>query len=429
MATPRLTDDQLKESVALYNAHDRNMTTAATAAGLPRSTFQSRIRDAATRGLLLDHPAAMPGFVVKATSEQQDAQGNVTARSIKQVREPGEEFTVPAGHVIKGVSALLDPDGRELAKWVKTKEGLLDPLQVAEWIKDAFKDMKPAARKTATPSARDDLLTLLPCNDWHVGMFAWGKEVGENWDLKIAEETIGSAAEETLDRSPASGTCVVLGGGDLLHADNSENKTARSGNVLQVDGRYQKVVHVAIRLMARTIDAAVRRHKHVIVRILPGNHDEHTAVAVTYGLHAWYRNEPRVTVDCDPSLFWWHRFGAVMLGATHGHTVKLAQMPSIMAHRRAEDWGATKFRYVHGFHLHHKAKVATEGDGCVCETHQAPIPQDAWHYGAGFLSGRSLQSITYHRDYGEISRIRTAILDAAPEQEPPQCSATSIAKT
>jgi hypothetical protein len=181
---------------------------------------------------------------------------------------------------------------------------------------------------------------------------------------------------------------------------------------LQVDGRYQKVVGVALRLMTRTVGAALRRHEHVTIRILPGNHDEHTSVAIAYFLLAWYRNEPRVKVDVDPSLFFWFRFGRVLLGATHGHTVKLAQMPSIMAHRRAEDWGATKFRYCLGFHLHHSAKIATEGEGVICEVFQAPIPQDAWHFGSGFLSGRSLQAITYHREFGEIGRVRTAILDA-----------------
>jgi hypothetical protein len=103
-----------------------------------------------------------------------------------------------------------------------------------------------------------------------------------------------------------------------------------------------------------------------------------------------------------------------MLGATHGHQSSnhIAKMPGIMAHRRAVDWGATKFRYVHGFHLHHSAKIATEGNGVICEVHQAPIPQDAWHFASGFLSGRSMQGITYHRNFGEIGRVRTAILDA-----------------
>jgi hypothetical protein len=119
-----------------------------------------------------------------------------------------------------------------------------------------------------------------------------------------------------------------------------------------------------------------------------------------------------VTVDTDPSVFWWHHFGRVLLGATHGDKAKIGQMPSIMAHRQAEAWGQSRFRYVHGFHLHHTAKFSTEGGGVISEIHQAPIPQDAWHFGSGFLSGRSIQAISYHAELGEVARVRTAILDA-----------------
>jgi hypothetical protein len=230
--------------------------------------------------------------------------------------------------------------------------------------------------------------------------------------LDIAERVIGGGIEDAISRSPNSGLAIVLSGGDTTHSDNNENRTAKSGNVLDCDGRHQLGLEVACRLKVRTVDAALRRNDKVIVRILPGNHDEYTAVAIAYFLSAWYRNDPRVTVDLDASLFFKYKFGKVLIGATHGHTIKQAQMPMLMAHRWAEDWGATKFRYVHTFHVHHSSKYATEGNGCICESHQAPIPQDAWHFGAGFLSGRSLQTISYHREYGEISRVRVAVLDA-----------------
>lgn len=51
------------------------------------------------------------------------------------------------------------------------------------------------------------------------------------------------------------------------------------------------------------------------------------------------------------------------------------------------------------------------------ESHQAPIPQDSWHYGEGFLSGRSLQTITYHSAVGEIGRVRVAMIDAANDND------------
>jgi hypothetical protein len=378
LPTPALSDELLSEAVRARAEH-RTSLEAAASLGLSDNAFRNRLLRAAQRGL----------------------DGNVSG-------------TVSLGQVVKGTSTLYDSEGTQVLQWVKTTTEQTVEDHIAA-IKEAFKDYQGRAKPLAKPwpvAGRENLLTLTPCGDWHIGMYAWGKETDRNWDLNTAESVIGGAMEELVQRQPPSGIGVVLSGGDLLHADNQNNQTARSGNQLDVDGRYQKVLGVANRLMVRTIDAHLLKHDHVIVRILKGNHDEHSAIATAYFLLAWYRNEPRVTIDVDPSLFFWLRFQKVMIGATHGHTVKIHKMPGIMAHRRAEEWGMTKFRYVHGFHLHHSAKFATEGDGVISEIHQAPIPQDAWHFGAGFLSGRSLQSITYHGQYGETSRARVAILDA-----------------
>lgn len=396
----------------------RLMTRLRNGSQAPLDTGSSRdeIRAAAKGELGFD--PVLPGFEIKQTSTTYDAAGNVERQSVVQSKAPAAEpWEVPKDFSIARISANLDAEKRWKGGWIIQKPDAGPSLeQTIETIKAAFANYKPAARRSKPPAyTHSSLLSLLPLADCHIGMHAWGREVGTDWDLQIASKVIGDGVEEAIERSPASDTFVVLGGGDLLHADNQDNKTAKSGNQLDVDGRYQKVVGVANDLLVRTVDAALRRHGKVIVRILKGNHDEHSAIAAAYFMLAWYRNDPRVTVDVDPSLFWWHRWGLVQLGATHGHTVKLKDMPSIMAHRRAEDWGRTRFRYVHGFHIHHASKYQTEGQGCIAESHQAPVPQDAWHYGAGFLSGRSIQTITYHEDFGEVSRARVAIIDAVKE--------------
>lgn len=407
---PRLADELALEAVSLVKQHG-SVAGAARAAGMDRECLRRRYNVAAARGYLGTRPV-LPGFAIKSTSTQIGPDGETQREWVRQAKEPGEPFQAPDGHAVKGVSALVDADGRVIQQWIKTREGN-EPVDVIAACKAAMEGWTGAAQLTPPPASSDaDLLTLLPSGDLHLGMFAWKAETDTNWDLKIAEEAIGAAVDDVVSRSPASGQAIMLGGGDLLHSDNNSNVTARSGNPLQVDGRYQKVIGVACRLRVRMIDAMLRRHGHVIVRELPGNHDEHASVAVAYFLAAWYRNEPRVTVDLDPSLFFWHRFGKVMLGATHGHTVKIQEMPGIMAHRRREDWGSAKFCYVHGFHLHHSAKFATEGGGVISEIHQAPIPQDSWHFGAGFLSGRSVQTIVYHREFGEVGRSRVALIDA-----------------
>jgi hypothetical protein len=411
MPTPPLSDELALQAAEAYAEHGTKKG-AAEALGLAENTFRNRLDRAAERGMCGTKPV-LPGFRLTKTTAVTNEDGDVVREFIQQRPAIGESFEVPDGHSVKGVSALVDATGRTIQQWVKTRDSRdgLTPEETIERLKTAMEGYSAAQPIPAPLAAAEDLLTLTPLADWHVGLRAWAGDTGMNWDLSIAENVIGRGIEDVVERAPSSGHAIVLGGGDLLHSDSNENKTAKSGNVLDVDGRYDKCVEVAGRLVVRTIDAHLRKHGHVTARILKGNHDEHSSVAIGYFLKGWYRNEPRVTVDTDASLFFWHRFGRVMIGATHGHAAKLQNMPSIMAHRRAEDWGATLFRYIHGFHLHHTAKYATEGNGCISEVHQTPTPQDAWHFGSGYLSGRSLQSISYHREMGEIGRVRVAMLD------------------
>jgi len=412
------TDTELAETIAAYTKYG-NQKAAADSLGIAPSSFSDRYKraqQAAAEGRLGFAPV-LPGFEIKSTSTQLGPKGEMKGTSVKQMKAPGPVFEMPPGLALKGVTALLDAEGRILHQHVMGRPGARDPQALVDGIAAAFKKFKPAAKASKQPANVDaKLLTLIPCNDWHIGMFAWGHEVDFNWDVKIAERVIGTAIEDVISRAPCSARAVILGGGDLLHANTGENTTAKSGNVLDVDGRYQKVVDMACRLMVRTADAALRRHKHLTIRILKGNHDEEACVAIAYFLSAWYRNDKRVTVDLDPSLFYFEQFGITMLAATHGHLAKLRDLPSIMAARRPEMWGVTRARYAHGFHVHHKEKLATELNGCICEAHQAPIPCDSWHYGKGFLSGRSVQAITYHKEVGEFSRVNAMILDSVERE-------------
>lgn len=405
MPQPLVPDEDLLAALKLIADHGGNISAASRAAGMPRATLAGRQRQAALRGLLGFDPV-LPGFEVKQTSAKVDGAW------VKQVRESGEEFEPLPGHVVKGESALVDQDGRVRAKWVKTKQGELTPEEIADRFERAMAKFEGRGGALPAPEHQtsDRLLTLIPCNDWHVNLLTWEREVGQNWDLRIAERVLGDTAENVVLRAPPASLAIVLGGGDLLHADDNSNRTKLSGNALDVDGRHEKGLEVAQRLKVRTIDAALRHNDRVLVRILKGNHDDVSAVAVAYFLKAWYRSEPRVVVDCDPSLFFYHRFGQTFIGATHGHMAKLRDMPMLMASRRAQDWGNSVHRYAHGFHVHHRELHGWEENGVIGEAHQAPVPQDGWHYASGFISGRSMQSITYDADMGEYSRVRLAVM-------------------
>ena len=366
--------------------------------------MKPRVVALAVSGALGTRPV-LPGFGIKKTTAQY-RHGELVGESVQQVPQGEKTQEVRAGFAISKISTYRNAHGLSTGEWIQQKPGERSPEDVAEVIKKAFENYQPAAPATVKASLEySNCLTLFALPDMHIGMFSWGKETDTDWDLSIAQRVIVETMEKVAARTAPSKVAVVLVGGDATHSDTNENKTAKSGNALQVDGRYDKVVDVTQKITVRQVELALEKHETVEVRVLRGNHDEYTSVAIAHFLKAWYRNEPRVIVDTSPSLYWWRQFGKNFLAAHHGHETKADKMPMVMAVRRPEIWGATKYRYAHIFHMHHKEKRVDTLGGVIVEVHEAPCPQDAWHYGQGFLSGRSLCSITYDPERGESGRI------------------------
>ena len=317
--------------------------------------------------------------------------------------------TVPDGYLVKGVSTYFDSEGKPRGQWVKSSidaDRQLDIIRgVVESIVESSQGAFPA---TPAPSVCDgDLLTVIPMGDPHFGLMTWAKEVGENFDLAIAEEVTFGAVDRLCAQGPNSETALLLNLGDFFHADNSSNKTPQSGNALDVDGRFQKIAQVGMLAMVRCIRRLLEKHKTVLVRNNRGNHDPHQAFTLSMCLSAWFRDEPRVHVDTSPSGFYYHRHGRVLIGSTHGDGAKLADLPLIMATDAPKDWAEADFRVWHCGHFHHDQ--LKDYQGCTVETHRTLAPNDAWHRYQGYRSHRDMKAIIYHREFGELQRIRCGV--------------------
>lgn len=400
-------DDELLQQAARAWLDLKSERKAAASLGLPRSTFKDRLRNAARRGLLGTRPV-LPGYEVKQTSAQRDADGNVEREWVQQRPESGDTFKVPDGHFIRGVSALTDQDGRVRAQWVKTWQEKAVPA-VIEACKAAFAQYKGASRPVTAPRRTDrELLSVYPIADQHIGLLAWERDAGENYDLKIGADRLRACMARLIAQAPRSKRAIILNLGDWQHTDDQKNMTPRSGNILDVDGRYFKVLTTGVQLMMDCIEMAKRHHETVLVRNVPGNHDPHASIALTVALDAFYHNDRRVTVDTDPSEFFFHRFGRTLIGATHGHKMKPDRMAMTMAVRRREDWGATRFHHFFFGHIHHE--TAKEIGDVRVESFQTIAAKDAHAASSGYTSGQSLTSITYHIRDGEIGRHRVNVI-------------------
>jgi len=259
------------------------------------------------------------------------------------------------------------------------------------------------ARRILSPKAScADLLTFYPTTDLHLGMLTWGKETGTSWDLKIASETILRAFGNLLASTPASHTAALIDFGDYLHANDQRNATPTSGHQLDVDGRFPKIIKEAARIRREMIEMALQKHKRVIYRGLPGNHDPEAAQWISLSMALFFERNPRVVIDTAPADFWFYRHGVCMLAANHGHKTRAKLLPAIMAAYEPAMWGATEFRYGFSGHIHHE--TSGEDGGAIWETLRTPAPRDAFAHQHGYAAGRGLVAITYHSSLGERVR-------------------------
>jgi hypothetical protein len=313
---------------------------------------------------------------------------------------------VPAPFAVKGVSTLYGEDGSVKAQWVKTAIDQQKAEMAAKAAIDALsEEIRGKSPRIKPPKRSDaDLLAVYPMGDPHFGMYAWAKECGEDFDLAEAERVTLGAIERLVSSAPPAETAIVLPLGDFFHADDQTNQTPGHKNQLDVDSRYPKVLGVGIKSLRHVILRALEKHKRVIVRIEPGNHDPHAKWVLALTIAAYFEGDPRVEVDLSPAKFWFYRFGKVLLGSTHGDTVKHEGLLGVMAADRPEDWGQTKHRYWYTGHVHNT--IVKEFPGVVCESFRTLAAKDAYAAGHGYRAGRDMCCIVHHKEHGEIERHR-----------------------
>ena len=353
---------------------------------------------------------------IGAVAAHFDVNHSVVSESIASVRKkaamygvsPEHNMTkeVPAPFVVKGVSTYYDKEGEVRGQWVKSQ---LDRQQayeaLIEWVGWLTTDAKGLSPIVPAPvSASSDLLAVYPLGDPHIGMYAWAKECGDDFDLVEAERLTTGAVDRLVETAPPAETAIILPLGDVFHANDQSNVTPGHKHQLDVDSRYPKVIAVGIKTFRHAILRALEKHQRVYVRIEPGNHDPEAKWALAFALSAYFENNPRVEVDLAPGKFWFHRFGKVLIASTHGDTVKHDRLPGIMAAMKPEDWGATTYRYWYTGHVHHQA--VKEFPGVVCESFRTLAAKDAFSAGHGYLAGRDMRLIVHHREYGEVERHR-----------------------
>lgn len=387
MIDPKLLDfatDRQREYIEAVNEHGSNRK-AAKALGVNRTSLDKAI-------IALRQRAARMGY------------------------SPAHDMTrtVPDGYSVKGVSTYYDKEGKAAGQWVKSTADRDRQAQIMREAFDAMAESLPRETPVRAPQITSDaLLNLYTFTDYHMGMLAWHREGGADWDLRIAEEMLFAAFANMVDRAPPAKIALLNIQGDFLHFDGLLAVTPTSKHVVDADSRFGKIIHAAMRVLRRLVRFALSKHERVHLKICEGNHDETSAKWMPVLFSAVYEDEPRLSVDDAQLPFYTYQHGTVMLAFHHGHKVTNEQLPMLFAAQFPKLWGDTTHRYAHCGHRHHVDEK--EYSGMIVTQHPTLAARDAYSARGGWISNRAAQAITYHSQYGQVGRtiVTPEMLEAA----------------
>jgi hypothetical protein len=386
---------------------------------LPKTVIDERLLEWATPSQTLKLEATNRLGSMRAAAVEMGLTKNAVQDSIKRLREyaatkgysPDHNLIHPVapGQKLRGASSLYRRGEPEpLLTWVKSSADEEAQAAMRQAAFEAMAEQLPRQEPIIAPEhSSDTLLNLYTLTDSHVGMLAWDKEnldVNGNWDLTIAERVLTGCFEHMVRSSPRASVGVVAQLGDFLHSDGLgmiAGVTPTSGNALEQDGRFPKVVKSAIRILRRVVNFALEHHTHVVVLMAEGNHDLASSVWLRAMFQALYENEPRVTVIDSELPYYVYQHGVNMLAWHHGHLKKKEGLPLMFATQFPKMWGETIYRYAHTGHQHHED--IKEYSGMKVIQHSTLATRDAHASRHGWHSIRQCIAYTYHIKKGCVA--------------------------
>lgn len=321
-------------------------------------------------------------------------------RKKAEMRSAGEDTLAGA----TSTSTLYDADGNVALQWVK-KDLKSNALQEAfSAALDTFRqDYKPVAPSAPPLDRSTDVIPWIQIGDAHLGLVAWAFEVGENFDLEIAERELCGAVGILIDEMPACERVVINDLADFTHYENYSAVTEASGHQLDFDSRFPRMIRTYSRVMRFIVDKALTKAMHVDVIVNQGNHSRTNDVWMAELLRVAYEHTGRVHVLNNDSVFIGYRMGNTFVMTHHSDKCKPARLANVLMHDFRKDFGETEHHYIDIGHVHH-GMVMKEHPSVFVESFNHLAATDKWAFEAGYRNRKSITVVLRSKTYGEIGR-------------------------
>lgn len=371
----------------------RSQRKCAEKMGISRRRFRD-IFDSA-KAKLIDTPV---GF--KTTKISTDAEGYPTAMTHKLAPEISDD--VREGKIVRR-STLYGADGSVTGEWVIRKP---DEIENEDFVKiaiDAFKAELPKFKKedvTSNDEAGIGKLALFNIVDDHMNLKAFVEETNEEWDIEKAFELYITKFEELVYSMPEAEAAMIVNIGDQFHANDHMKVTPASKHSLDTDVPFAKAASIIIQLNRLRVEILRKKYPHVYVYGVRGNHDEDAMVLLFEALKIAYESVENVFVEYFTNGNFSILHGNSMICFDHGDKGKPEQIAGFFANESPDQFGQSKFRYIHTGHIHHDNEKDTWG-GFLWRSHRTLSKRDKYSYSNKYHSPRSIKGYIYDAENGE----------------------------
>lgn len=275
---------------------------------------------------------------------------------------------------------------------------------VREVIEDLMQNYQPPIYK---PMRYEDNGRLLEFNISDLHLNKLGYKDGE-YDHIQAEKIFFHVINDVMTRTREMKfeKILFIWSHDFFNID-SLTKTTTGGTPQDVSQRYSDMYKMGKRMLIQGIDL-LRQVAPLETVQVGANHDRLTSYTMSEVLEAWYRNDDNVTIDNDPGIRKYRRFGKCLIGFSHGNTEK-KRLGKIMPIEARIDWGETLHAEFHAGHYHSEQAVVEE-NGVIVRYLSSPSGTDTWHYESGYVGAiRKTQSFIWDKELGVMDILHTTI--------------------
>ena len=360
-----------------------------------------------------------------AQSSVQDAITKLKARAAKKGYAPGHFTAGVAPGFVMGKVTVQRANGVVERTWERQSP---EDAKWLEAVKEAIQGFAEGIGPVKVPKApldfQSDVIPWIQIGDAHIGLLTHANEVGEHFDLRIAERELCGAIGILIDELPSCERLVINDLGDFTHYENFEGETQASKHRLDFDSRFPKMIKVYSRIMRFIVEKALSKATHVDVIINQGNHSRTNDIWMAEMLEVAYGHTGRVHVLNNGTPFIAYRMGNTLVMTHHSDKCKPQRLADVMTTDFRKDYGETEFHYIDIGHIHH-GMVMKEHPGVFVESFNHLAHLDKWAHDAGYRNRRSITIVLRSRQFGEVGRrllpiqeIRARMVLSSDEMQP-----------